>query len=689
MNPSSTTSAPRAFVLIVAVIAAVIVSAIVGFVLINTGQAQVATLHSTAGDQARGIAEAGMERTLSVLLANGARDFDDLLDPLAPGGSTCSCNLSTISGGTGTGVPQLTDVGATTVTHQGRSWRRVPYDGGAYLVRFEDDADDAADVDLWSSHTGNTGTNTGTGCGREGPVGTTNGSLANHLQNPCRDRNRSIWVNVIGIFPGTDPATAKHRATVRRLHTARLPTTVAGMQVRGNITVSGDGDLEACSPIGSIEADGALRSTGSGSACACGDSRAHDIDDVEHCTETTRCSSLTPPVACADGALAEEEIHVAALGNLDATGADGTDFYVDWSRPCVFFIDANDTLWSWDATATRGPSSSPLCSSLEGKGFGAPWPPNLGKVGSGSAADGDQWSGCWTPLIKEMTGACAPAAARKPDGTLTEQASTGVCRWLPIGNQSWTLTGAQISAAGFGGAPAGAVFNKPNWQGCRVLYPPFPTAAMPQVNLGCFNTATGGANCVDANSNGVGDNTALVGANGEVWFGAVDDASVDAAAALRNLEAVPAGVYIWNDTLVLSGSNFDFRDVLPGTKLPMSGYPLATVVMSSIDLNNRFWTGIGQAAGNPDGSGERYASLILDNNLTMRGGAEYRFAGSVYTRGSVNYQGNGSVTLHGELHSNNNFDLTGNGEFIWRYEVALQQTPTASMGPPTMWTVGE
>ncbi|MDP2340083.1 MAG: hypothetical protein Q8O67_03930 [Deltaproteobacteria bacterium] len=688
-----------AYVLLVVMIVAAAAASAAALLVVASGQGTITAMHTEGGELAKGVAESGLEHTLAVLARSGFSDFDEELDP----GLLADCTNMATSAAVPTcakcGLPLLkkpdaTD--ATIVTYEGKTYRMLPFNGGAYMARYDDDDDDQiTDAASAGGYTGFTNNNTGIGAKCvEGPT-----SIASNGQNYVRDRNRTVWVTVVGIYPGTNPATAKHRVALRKLHAAKAPSTVAGIQVRGNIETSGGGKIAACSPIGSIEADGNFTQSGSGFGCACGDSKAQDITgDWDHCTDTpTVCSAQVPPIECADGELSEATITVPALGANDVAGPTGSDFYVNWARPCVFFIDTNRTLWSWDATATRGPASSPNCSSLEGLKFSAPYPPNLSKIGSGSAATGTDWSGCWTPLILELAnGSCTRVAANDATDTKKEHDKTGNnCSWRPIGDQSWTLTGAQINARfAAAGAPAGAIFNKPAWGVCKVLYPPFPEPSVPQQDLGCMTPASGTARCVDgADAGELGDNTALFGkttGGGEVWFGATADASGNSDIAARaNLEAVPAGVYIFGDSITRSGVNFDFlAGALAAPKQPMLHFPLATLMTTgAIDLTNEFWIGFGQASGNPDGSGVRFPSTITNGNFSMSGGAEYRLAGSIYTTGNVNWNGNGLGTFHGELFSNGNLNIGGTGDFVWRYETALQRPPIPTSGPPLTYPV--
>ncbi|HEY1101370.1 MAG TPA: hypothetical protein VGF99_20700, partial [Myxococcota bacterium] len=181
-------------------------------------------------------------------------DFDRLLDPDGIGGN---------------GDDYLPPGTATTTVPPGSAsafhrFRVLRLDGGACLVRFDDNSDD------W--HPGLGDRSTGNNTIIEGPA------AADDVAN--RDRDRSIWVAVIGVYPAFDTTPdselwlrAHARVSIRRfLETAGGPAVWAG----DRITIT-DGSTAICG-LGGMRSDTVTR--GTDNVCACGHQKHDNIADA-------------------------------------------------------------------------------------------------------------------------------------------------------------------------------------------------------------------------------------------------------------------------------------------------------------------------------------------------------------------------------------------------------------------------
>lgn len=697
---------PHGYVLLI-VLTIGIAAGLAAVALVTTaGGGRITAAHSTAGDLSNGIAQAGMDRAIAYLQAVGGStgDFDRALDP--------SLNDDCSTGGNSTEdfVPVLSDTGASTVSVAylgNKSYRMVPYNGGAYLIRFQDDDDDDQNRPEWASITGNNTAAPATNC-QEGPA-------LGGRNNPYRDRNRTLHISVIGIYPGTNPDTATHRTALHRLYTQTRPPSASGLRIRGNITVGNSTDFYACSGTGSIEVAGTVTSS-STTACACGISSATSWTGFAHCTDNTTLETtcnVTMGVGCQDGHLEDASVAVDLLPGL-RTGAND---YIDFSRPCVFYVDGGTgiadsgtiqglgttgrkSLWFWDSTALRGPGGLP-CSDFEATGVaGWPGPPNPGLAAAASlATDPLNWAGCWTPLL---VGDATTAGAGCVD-IFGEEGATD-CTWAPSNATASALVSTLIATGpllgDFTGAlgdsvglfPATLTLNKPDWSQCSVLYPPFPEPPAVSVPHTCdpatsTTPASGGCN----GSNvvlGLDENGA-----GNPWW-TMDN--VDQA------DAVPAGVYIWNESITVTGAGPTFSAAAapvtragsdPNLSQPsaagmttLSYFPLMTMyVAGNIDIQqNPYYFGSGQSHNGATPAQNYNPGMIVGGTVGLSGNGEPTIGGSVYTLGGLQWTGTGVLRVFGELHSNNNFNLGGNGQFYWYYVNALQPIPPTVGFPPTL-----
>lgn len=194
--------------------------------------------------QALAIAELGLERTRAYLqqLSVTDVDFDRALDPnLDTTCSTASAPLLTLGGvQTDDHLPPFTGAGVTSipVPPSGKQFLLVPVAGGSYLVRIDDNEDD--ETGTYQSSTGNNGCAEGT-------------ALGSILQNPVRDRDKTVIVTVIGLYPGVDPL--KARAT-RTLRTTMGPGKAAGIYAGGDVDMAGAS--KACGEYADLSTTGSF-----------------------------------------------------------------------------------------------------------------------------------------------------------------------------------------------------------------------------------------------------------------------------------------------------------------------------------------------------------------------------------------------------------------------------------------------
>jgi hypothetical protein len=504
------------------------------------------------------------------------------------------------------------------------------------------------------------------------------------VDNPVRDRDRTLWVYVLGIHPGTDPTKATHVIRMRKLF-SRIGSS-AGLQLNGNISITGTGDFKACSPLGGALIDGNIDS-GSSEGCVCGDSEYGGTK-----TGTWNAPCTTCPNSCLTPATFTDT-NPASISAGTPFGA-GADDYFDWSRQCLFYIDNRSiptnkhTLWFWDATAPRGPAFA-LCSSAEGAGvdWASMTPPDPSLAGGGATA----WKGCWTPLMGRMDATCDEfVASEKNQGA-------GQCHWQPdqgtvvtnITTSDATYFGAAcamsekipdlLTAAGYSQYPCNATlrFNKPNWATACTVPDPFSSGASRKCEA-----CDGATNAVSYKSEGPFLNISTA----------------------TSIKAIPAGVYIVHESMTLTDAVFDaYADAstTPPTLSPGNSpiYPLATVALPpgvSMTFNGNLLLGIGQKSGSSTGDTSAtyhpYPSIIGGGggsgaNVTVSAG-DNGFAGNMYLYGTFSHSGSaGNDTYYfGEIYmdglTGGALNITAGGDFVWIYNTRL--TPNAATPIPPL-----
>jgi hypothetical protein len=233
--------------------------------------------------QALALAELGLERTRAYLVRLSAvdLDFDRALDPNLDSACTVAGQVTVTSGGADDSLPPFSGpgVGVVDAGAAGRTWMLVPYGDGAYMVRIDDNQDDLA-----GTYVAGTNNNSGAGC-VEGA------SLGAAEQNPVRDRDRTVVITAVGIYPGTNPATA--RAT-RTLRAAVGPAKAAGIIAGGSVDMGGAS--KACGEFADLSTTGTM---------------------VDGCMCHAGCNGGPPSNQC--GTLGAATCNVSAAGGCGST----------------------------------------------------------------------------------------------------------------------------------------------------------------------------------------------------------------------------------------------------------------------------------------------------------------------------------------------------------------------------------
>ncbi|HZN95380.1 MAG TPA: hypothetical protein VFB81_21860, partial [Myxococcales bacterium] len=273
--------------------------------------------------QALALAELGLERTRAYLAQISAvdLDYDRALDPRLDTACLIGGVVTFASGTADDHLPPFAGGGVMAVDAgpANHNYLLVPAGGGAYLVRIDDNEDD--ETGLYGGATGNNAT---TGC-LEGTL------LGLARQDPVRDRDRTVTVTVIGIYPGTNPATAR---AIRTLRTSFGPGKAAGIYAGGDVDMSGAS--KACGEFADLVTTGTMED---GCLCHAGCSGGPPLNrcstlGTATCDATaagTCAGSLAPGGTCQGGAVVPPPPKVAPFDPTNAplpcTAAPCTPFY--------------------------------------------------------------------------------------------------------------------------------------------------------------------------------------------------------------------------------------------------------------------------------------------------------------------------------------------------------------------------
>ena len=602
--------APRGFALVIVVICSVAMVAIAVALVFTAGSNRLVSVKGSSIDQSETIALAGMERAVAYAerVAEIERDFDKLLDP----DESVNCVSSAASQTSpqtmsGVGLPRFSD--GAVVNFEGKNYRAVPFNGGAYLIRFDDDVDDLESNLRLSPFTSNRPA--GGRC-LEGPA-------FGEGNNPFRDRNRAVWISVVGIYPGTDPARARHRTSLRRFHISTQPLPGVAFFAQHDAEVS---DLRFCSALGDVAAGHDLRIAGR----VCGTPEAGDNGSVANSDPFTVCTSS--PTECAPPGAAVEHVPLPTFAQLlpAMTKSDGKANAGAWFRSgdqanCNLYAREADGLipgglYYWDTT-------HPEC--VDGPGVdGAgnfkpvPDPPDTLPASIASWFTPDQ-RGCWVPLFLS-TGL---------------DVTVDVLGWpnvVAVGaDRGWKPDDAEVSPS----LPLLGGVKQPDWRTCQVFWHRKPGASPGSANVGC-SACDGSKFAVRFRSNHI-----IVDAS---------DPAVIPAVSLRYK------------------NSFDIRDdyvgpaAVPADDDVGAWPPLTLLLEDKLETNGSTSLVLGYA------SGPLSPSLVVNKDLKLDGDAEVHLAGSLVAQQKVELKGNSSLHGFGVVLVGDDFTANGSSEVRIDYD---------------------
>lgn len=632
----------RGFALITALLLAAATVAVAVGLHVAAGGVRVSAIHTTSGEQAEVIAAAGLQRAEAYALAasKSKKDFDKVLDPKLE--ANCDLvhsltNTSAINETGDMGVPMFD--GDTIVTFNNKRWSKVSFNGGAYLARFDDNDDDAVaatGTPDWTQATNNNVGSVGTTpfC-TEGPAPPGLG-----IQNKYRDRDRAIWLTVIGIYPGTDPSSAQHKSIMRKLIVDNRVVGPSAFRTGGAIAAAGGGAvLEFCSTTSGVSATGIL-TEGNANSCGCGTVNASNNFTLGQCS-----ASDCDPTGCGTNTYVEQDSTPGTPPN-EPTVTNAK--WYDWSSSCTFYM-GSDGLYFWDASAARGPTGQ--CSTYAG----AQVNPSTDKSTAGS---------CWVPLFR-VTPADVPITALQQTGAYVSSGDTEVVScggscwdWRPRNKAvGYDLSGYYVSGTG---SPTGT---KPNWASC-------PDTAATRFKWNPPSSGTGSGSETPGCTQCDGQNTVLSKTT-TAWTWNLNDAT--------DYPYLPTATFVHEGNLTWSVNQDQTT-----AQSPMSQWPMMTlIVKGNLTLNggDQMAMGVGTRK-------NEFPSMIVDGNFAAGSGARFAAAGSVYIRGNYSADSgggaNGGHFLFGQVVVNGDVSVANGGRFFWDYDVDLLAASANQPKPPRL-----
>jgi hypothetical protein len=622
----------RGFALLIVVVLGVAMVVVAVAMTLSSGSQAIASIHTEGAELARLSAESGLARAEAVAIQtlknSGSVDFDRVLDPDLTADCTgldaAAFNLtttgSTPKAGATTFLPKFTD-GTSVDYPSGKKWMRVTLERGAYLVRYEDNADDGiTPAGDWSARTGN---NAGLSC-NEGSA---------HADNPARDRDGAIWVHAMGIYPGTNPATAVHRVLLRKL--VRLPSAANSLAfyVKGNLKDVGANNSRGNAMVkGNVEGGERFcgRLTVGGSSTATADAT---------CSPTPNLFVHEPGV----GSLADKTVDVVAANSQ----------WYDWSSSCNFYVNSSSGLFYWDSAATRGSACNAYTGDLVDP---VPDPSVIG--------------GCWTPIMRVDGSNVTPY---QPFGV--DVAAGGACASFQPCSKTLGLPGADCSSTAAdtysdpGSPSAGSPFtsyftsattvNIPDFGACSVAgspselrWPASPIGASTPAlatQPASFTRITCHPDC-----DGSKDTLKLCAGAGDSALQFAD-----------NPASYVVGVVYVDGNLSLNGSGFSSTAPPTSSNGVRTTWPMFTLIVAgnfSMSVNDKFWVGVGTRK-----SG--FPSLVVEGNVDMgdsSGSATLRTLGSFNVKSNVSMKK--SLVMFGPVTVGGNLEGLPGSNGVWNYD---------------------
>lgn len=617
-------------------------------VLITTaGGQRMAAIHVVDGELAGGIAAAGMTRVegyLQAVLASD-KDFDRALDP----GLDADCTSRPIrcpqTGSDADCIPAFTD--ASKVLWEGKLYARVAYNGGAYLVRFDDDDDDGMSNGDWKFATGN---NVGDDC-FEGPDSSST-AAANHLggaDNPLRDRNRSMYVTVIGIYPGEDVASARHRKVLRSRYVAPFaPIEESAFLVGGGVSIlGGHSSAEMCSTLSGIVVRDGLNGSGS-DGCSCGKTYGSPISGNWQACTGGCCGSNryeTPP-----GTPAPPVVRPTR----------DPAWFADWDSECVFYMRESDPssydegLWFWDADGVRNDGSG----NVTCRDYAGPL------VDPGSSVSGVSWAAsCWVPIFVEPP---------SNPSTYIDPCSLGEGKNLASDIGGWFPKDVAVAqaASDCGGYYSGPInVTKPAWGACQGADPVYwspPGDLTGSLVAGCTGYCDGSRKVLEMHEdNGDGE-----------WLFMGPQNSGD----ISVFRAYPVGVYFFRGDYAQPNSMQSVSPGSSGSVTTANDFPMITLVVDgNFTLSSASTMRLGVGTRTP-----QHPSLVA-RTIRVIDDAELELAGALVTTvGAIDVTNEARAKVSGPLITVADLRVDEEGSFRWDYDYDML---TEVLVPPSLSSV--
>ncbi len=351
---------PRGFIMIMVLLVVVALTAAVVGQLVVVQSQQLATLRDSDQVKARAIMDHCFQRGRMYLdqLRNEQHpaDFDLVLDPLGNSHTGTAADFDddfvplASFGGSIVHVPAA-ESGQSGLRRALHHYRFVSMDGGACLLRFDDNTDDAR---------------VGSGADPQGIEG--HALDLGGVDVSFRDRDFGIFITAIGIFPvaaATPPEDAYGRARGRAttkvfIGAGGAPGVVAheALKVQSDIAICGQGGFQGNTLTYLPPGDETK-------VCACGDTAHTDvIPDVESPVDcapgnfaTHQCSEVDPVLPCLPGS--DTTLSTAPVVNVDVpTPVNWLELsgFEDPRNPqtlgnngiCEFYFRLKSTDFTWD-----------------------------------------------------------------------------------------------------------------------------------------------------------------------------------------------------------------------------------------------------------------------------------------------------------------------------------------------------
>lgn len=425
----------RGFALVLAVSIMALLLTLVDLLQDSAVTDHLTTVYEVADIQADYIAEAGLARVASYLSALGAAepDFDRALDPGL--NTTCAYTGTTAAityAGTTTDdhMPPFLGGTATNEVNPNLPFLRVPFAGGAYYIRVDDNSDDGHEG--WQGARGNNNPVGATGNrnnyfpagtnNREtgGPLPPANGQAGQQAMscpeaasqeidrlrdNQARDRDKIVIVTVVGIYPGAVFAGAQARRSYRLIMSPFRQVPAVAAQI--NVT-AGSG-VKLCGASGGAHANGNVTLNTGGGACQCGDLTA--ANTVSNNPSTCALATCTVPVGCAPASRRSNQDPLIIPPLVDGVGPANARQLMEpalWNNmnrtaaeECYFYLARNGMILRWDHQLTA--ANGNLCGDSAAVAA-------LGAVPDPCANVGTPWSAipttpagamcdCWIPVF--------------------------------------------------------------------------------------------------------------------------------------------------------------------------------------------------------------------------------------------------------------------------------------------------